>query len=345
MKKLIRVVLVLMVLLAPSSVLAGIDYITEAVKAIELSRVYVAPVTEGTDSFTAGKLQARLRADDNIVLVMLPAAAEKELGMTISEIANRLSERLENKRIIGLSVGRKVVGLAPGLPVGVAADQMRRAESVSNDSVTALATFIQNVHIWQAEQQRLNPTPTPRPTPKPIATPAPESSQENGLPWYLILVGLVGFAIAVSVGNLITRGTTDQTGINRTRFKAPDQVKDLLAKIVKERDRVNDRELKDALYQMCVDIEKYFSSSSKEKERDALFFKDRLTEVTKVLAKYIEVQQSPRYFYEPEKELSRGKESIVDFSQYVLDSIRRGHAADLLDYTVNTKILQAQRYR
>jgi hypothetical protein len=95
---------------------------------------------------------------------------------------------------------------------------------------------------------------------------------------------------------------------------------------------------------MCLDIEKYFKSGSNDKKKDALFFYERLTEVDEVLIKYIEVQDNKRYFYNPNDLLIRGKESVRDFSTYVLDSIRRGNAADLIDYKVNTNILEAQRY-
>ena len=96
---------------------------------------------------------------------------------------------------------------------------------------------------------------------------------------------------------------------------------------------------------MCVDIEKYFRRSSKEKDRDARFFRDRLTEVVQVLVTYIQVQDNREYYTESDVHLERGKSALLDFREYVLESIRRGNDADLLDYKVSTKILQAQRFR
>jgi hypothetical protein len=145
---------VVMLLIATSTVFAQ-DYITDAVNALKNAPVYVAPGTEGTDNDTAGKLQSMLRNNDNIVLIMLPEGAET--GTDISTIVVSLSEKLGNKYIIGLAVGKKVIGYAPTLASGIAADQMRRANSVSNDQVTALGTFAQNIHLWQAD----NPHPTP----------------------------------------------------------------------------------------------------------------------------------------------------------------------------------------
>lgn len=306
---------IVLTLIASNTVLA-VDYIKDAAEALKLSPVYVAPGTEGTDNDTAGKLQTRLNSDDNIVLVMLPTAAEA--GTDISTIASRLSQALGNQRIIGLAVGNEVVGYAPTLPAGVAADQMRRAKSVSNDPITALGTFVQNVHVWQREH--------PQPKPSPIESPS------NGAPaWPLLLL----FVLIGGIGTTIVFTTRRKAALN--------QVNDLLSKIAQERDRVHDWELKEALSQICVDITRYFQSGSNNKKGDALFFRDRLMEATQVLAKYIEIQDGTRYYDTPDILLEQGKDALTDFSQYVLASIKRGTNADLRAYSLSTKIMQAQR--
>lgn len=326
------VLVVVLALLAPSTI-ALADYVSDAAQALQKASVYVAPDTEGTNSDTAGILQNRLSKNDNIVLVMLPSAAETKLGADPQTIATRLSEDLGNKKIIGLAVGNKVVGYAPTLPAGVAADQMRRAKSVSNDPITALGTFAQNMHTWEAA----NPTPQPSPI---------ESVKNGGLSWFWwLVIGIPLVFVVAGVAVVAVRIADTQSRTERTHFNAPDQVKDLLEKIARARWQVNDEQLKQTLYQMCEDIEKYFDSSSGDKKKDSLVFKQRLTEVMQVLTKYIDIQQNPRYYEEWKAQLLRGKSSITDFAQYILDSIRRGHAVDLLDYTVNTKILEAQQYR
>lgn len=331
----VAALVVFLALLAPAPVFA--DYISDAASALQDASVYVAPNTEGTDNDTAGKLQGRLDEDDHIVLVMLPATAEEELGADINTIAARLSEELEHQRIIGLAVGKDVVGYAPALPTGVAADQMRRADSVSNDPITALGTFAQNMHIWQEDH------------PEPI--PSFDSPQEEGgSSWLLWVIGVTAGSVVLIIilfliGAVVNNTTTDRPSKERTSFKAPDQVKDLLAKIVRARHQVHDGALQETLYQMCVDIERYFVKSSSDKKKDSSFFAARLTEVANVLDMYINVQGSPRYYLEPENELSRGKSAVTDFAHYVLDAIRRGNAATLVDYKVNTKILEAQRHR
>jgi len=327
---------IVLVLLVPNTILAAGDYISDAAQALQHAAVYVAPGTEGTDNDTAGRLQTRLNKKDNIVLVMLPAAAEAKLGVDIPTIATALSKELGDQRIIGLAVGNNVVGYAPILPAGVAADQMRRARSVSNDPITALGTFAQNIHLWESE----NPLPTPTPKPPPL-----DSTEEGGLSWlWWIVIAVVGFWV-VCIALLTIRSMVTPTSTRRTHFKAPDQVKDLLAKIAKERDQIHDASLKDTLYQMCLHIERYFAKTSKDKKSDALFFRDRLTEVSDVLTSYLDIQQNEYYYEDARAELERGGASIVDFSQYVLDRIRHDNTVDLTEYKVNTNILQAQRYR
>lgn len=146
MKALALMAALVAVLTLISPVLAQ-DYINDAAQALQQARVYVALGTEGTDTYTESRLEARLNSNDNIVLVMMPSSAEADTGADAFTIASRLSEKLGNRRIIGLAVGNTVVGYAPYMPAGVAADQMRRAQSVSNDPVTALSTFTLNIHL------------------------------------------------------------------------------------------------------------------------------------------------------------------------------------------------------
>src|SRR3989344_7995889 len=63
------------------------------------------------------------------------------------------------------------------------------------------------------------------------------------------------------------------SGINSVHREALDQINDLLTEIVRDREQINDLELKGVLHQMFMDIEKYFQSSGKDKVSDALFFK------------------------------------------------------------------------
>jgi hypothetical protein len=314
-------------ILVPGSVLAA-DYTSDAANALQHSSVYVAPGTDGTNANTVTTLAGYLNSDDNIVLVMLPSTAEAELGVDITTIASRLSEKLGNQKIIGLSVGNKVVGYAPTLPDGVATDRMRRAQSVTNDPVTALGTFAQNVHIWQKENPQTQPTP---------------SIPGTGFPlWILVLIGVV-IVISGICAYYLFRDMEGTSSTYRTRFNAPAPVRDLLRKIAQKREQVEDVRLRSTIYQICVDIEKYFQSSSSDKTSDSSTFSKSLTEVDLVLAKYIDVQNNRRYYKNPDDLLDQGEEALVDFAAYVLDSIRSGNEVALRAYKLKAYILQAQR--
>lgn len=325
--------LVVLAFLASNLVLAE-DYITDAAQALQHAPVYVAPNAEGTDNNTAyntaSTLQARLNSSDNIILVILPATAEAELGVDIYTIASRLSEKMGNQRIIGLAVGKKVIGYAPALP-DVADDQMRRAQSVSNDQLTALTTFVQNMHNWQTAQPKPSPTPTPKPT--------KETQPKEDVSWLLwvVVLGILISAIAIiGTASKESRRSMDAPHV-------PNQLRNLLAQIAREREGIGDPDLRTALRQLIHDIERYFESSSKDKKGDALFFRDRLTEAAQIMAKYIDVQENPRYYNKPKALLEQGKEALIDFCQYVLASIKRGNDADLEEFKVNAGILQAHR--
>ena len=303
------------------------DYISEAAASLAHSGVYVAVGTEGTNQDTAGRLGARLIANDGIVLVMLPAAAKSELGLDISTIAARLSDKLGGQRIIGLAVGNELVGYAPSLPSGVASDQMGRAQSVSNDPTTALGTFAGNIHIWQRE----HPAPTPA---------QPESG--SGFPFWIFLL-LAALPAGIWLIIVFANGRRAESEPDDTRFTAPGPVRDLLHKIALEGKQVDDPALKRTVRQICVDIEHYFKSSSGDQKGDGAVFAKNLTDADRILTKYIDVQDNRYYYKNPEGLLAQVKAALDDFSDYVIESIRNGNEVALRAYKLNAYVLQAQR--
>ena len=321
----------ILVLLAPSAVLAS-DYISDAAAALAHSSVYVAPGTEGTNNDTAGLLGTRLIKDDGIVLVMLPAGADSSLGSDIPAIAAQLSEKLGGQKIIGLAVGNQVVGYAPALPTGVAADQMSRANSVSNDPITALGTFAQNIHIWQGE----NPTPTPVP-------PGGGSGSGSGFPFWLL--ALLAGALGLIFVGLFASGKLTATGASadQNHFDAPGPVRDLLSRIAAKRDQINDPTLARLVLQICRDIEHYFGSCSADKKADSITFAKSLIDIDSIVAKYIDVQDNRYYWRKPDEILVQVKESLSDYSDYVLESIKNGNEASLREFKLKAYVLAAQR--
>lgn len=179
-------------LVVPKTAVHAGDYVSDAIEALKTSNVYVAPNTEGTDYNTASQLRMFLGASDNIVLVMLPIDALT--GTDLYSLAQKISAGLDNQKTIGLAVGRQVIGYSVILPEGVASDKMSRASDVSNDPVTALITFTQNIHTWQANNPEYRPTPTPEPTATPRPTMAPiKLPKAEDVPWaakglFLVLI-------------------------------------------------------------------------------------------------------------------------------------------------------------
>mgnify|MGYP001610990055 CR=1 FL=1 len=321
--------MVLFCLLTP--VTSAEDPLVVIVQALKTSPVYVAPGTEGTDGNTAGKLLARFTQDDFIVLVMLPASAGKEIGPDINTFATRIYNELNDGRTVGLSVGRKVVGYSPRLPAGVAADLMVRADNVSNDSVTAIGTYLQNVRRWLKE----NPQPTP--TPLPIL---PQSG-ENGWSWLLWVVLVIIVTIIVILYRML-QSTPNPDGLV-VNFNVPGPIKSLLVKVTTDGQLVHDVELKQKLGKLRVDLEWYFKKCCSDEKRDAYFFKDRLKEAIRVLTKYRDAQDDPRYYNDPEEVMGMGKTALLDFCEYVLQSIKNGNDVALFGYKVDTRILGVHR--
>lgn len=331
MKKLFVVFIVLMLLLSQKvSAQEDFDYITDVLKALEKNNVYVDPSIDGPDKTVTAKLQKIIKSSSNIVLVVLPDDAGEEGD--IHSIAIEISKKKGTEYIIGISVGNEVLGYAPSLPAGVAADQMKRADSVSNDPVTALFTFSQNMNSWLAKN--------PQPTPTLVYEDGKEPMRLTPLIMILLISGVSSMFYVLHI--LIRPKKPDN---EKTNFKAPSQIKTLLSEISKSRESIRDDEFKEILQTMCLDIERYFTDESEDKDRDAVSFKERLVDVLEVVQKYVEIQNNQRYFYEPETQMRKGKESVRDFSVHVLESIRQGNAAELLDYKVNSNILQAQRYK
>jgi len=323
----------ILVLLAPSAALAA-DPISDAAAGLSHSSVYVAPGTEGTNADTAGLLAARLTANDGIVLVMLPAGATSALGTDLSAIASALSEKLGGGKIIGLAVGNQVVGFAPSLPANVAADQMHRADSVSNDPITALGTFAQNIHIWQGE----NPTPAP-------VQPSGGSGSGAGFPFWILalLAGALGVVFVGLFASGKLSGSLAASSDVKHHFNAPGPVKDLLDRIAAKREQINDPTLARLVYQICLDVEHYFATSSGDTKADAATFAKSLVDIDAIVAKYIDVQDNRYYWRKPDEVLDQVKESLADYSAYVLDSIKNGNDASLREFKLKAYVLAAQR--
>lgn len=229
------------------------DYISEAIEALQSSNVYVAPGTEGTDYNTSNDLKKFLNYGDNIVLVMLPS--EALAGTDMYSIAQRISDGLSGQNTIGLAVGRQVIGYSALLPEGIASDKMNRADSVSNDPITALITFTQNIHSWQSKYPQPIPTSTPEPTPTPRPTMAPivlPKAEDVSWPiWAILGVFALALFVLFSVkANQVVKESKQKDKFRR-RLASLEPINLLIQKIEANVAKIKDSRVRKDLERAC----------------------------------------------------------------------------------------------
>lgn len=319
---------------APMSANLPLD---EVVSALAQDTVYVAPGTEDTNNDTAGILRSQLYDNDNIVIVMLPAEEQALSSGELLSFARRIDDSLEGDQIVGLSVGNQIVAYSATLPAGEATDLMDRAINVSINTPEALGTFVRNVHSWQSQH------------PEAVAS-QPTKKPDDGSSVPLVFGG-AGLLIACAVGAALFKRATDKQrrAIDHVSLKvAPDPVKDILEPILKLRTRVNDTQLRDVITQLASDTEAYFGRNQTRKgeplRSDAEEFVRHLKSLHSVLERYVDVQDHPRYFDNPQHLLDQGSKAINGFAEFVLTNVRRGSREALTNYRVDTDILAAKRY-
>jgi hypothetical protein len=316
--------------LCVTSTAVAADYVSQVAQGLDNASVYIDPSTENITADTGTDLARMLHADDSIVLVMLPESANAGIDGDLQSFAAQVAEKTGRQMIIGIAIGGTTYGYSnTGMPSNEADDKMQRAASVSTNTVETLGTFVRNVHTWQRQH------------PEEVASTA---SAKGGLPWYVWAAGIffLSALIVFIVGRKVSTGSTINE--SRKRFTAPEQIRDLMAQMAHMREDVYDAQLRSTIYQCCVDIEAYFKKYSSDKQQDAVVFQHHLSNIVEVLRKYIDVQDNERYYNDPRRLLEEGDDAINSFSEFVLTSIRRGNDAELARYTVNTKILKAQRY-
>ena len=303
------------------------------------SRVFVEPSL--TDSVGIKKrLEGYLTNGDSIIIAMWPAGAKAPTSAELSELAQRIDDQTGHKYIIGLSVGDKVVGHSSVLPQGVAADQMMRAKNVATTTVETHFTFITNIKAWL----RQNPGVTLPPPDPPPSSESPPTEEEIYIPWGGMLGGTA--AAAAALWFFHRRNKVAEAKKEEVPFAGiPQDVRELLGRVMGLRRSVNDVELQATIQQACGDTHQYFRRNTEPKfvKSDAEQFCGHLESVRQVLERYIDVQGHPRYYSDPEAALQQGHEAIEGFAGFVLQSIRRGTSARLVMYTVQTDILSAQR--
>lgn len=326
MRRLALIMIGLGLLLAPAANAAGGDD-PGLIAGLRQKPVFVDKEAPGVTADTAGEIVALLKSGDGIVVLMF-----RDGDTDPASIAASVNQKLGGNRIVGVTIGEKVAGYSTILPAGVAADLMTRAATVSVSPAETLRTFILNVHDWQTQHPK---APAAKPMKK------DESNQ-------VVLFLLAGSIIIAVVAVLLFLAWAFLVGDSKETVKlkkSPDRVRDQLHKMLELRMKINDRGLQGTLTQIANDVEAYFRRTKDAARLDQDAFAKHLSSLNSVLEKYVDVQDNPRYFENPDELLQSGSEAAVSFAYFVLETVRREGRRSITDFRVDTDILSAQRYR
>ena len=333
MKRFIAVALGLIVALSVAIPAAAAATANDIVGALKEAPVYITSGTEGTNSDTAPSLMSKLYENDNIVLVMLPEDS-MVVQEDVNELARKISDGLKNEKIVGLAIGTQFAGVASILPSGTATELMNRAKTVSTNSVETLSTFVRNVHDWQSAH------------PEQVATPKPSKADEPDAfkPWPFA----AGFAIGTVIGVIILVNLNRRRVRKRVHYTAPAELNNPVRELMRSREQLRENDqMRAAIDLVCRYTETYFKRFPAEKKStDAIkLFNNKLELAQKVVVEYVYTSKNRDFVTDADDLLARGLESIQGLAETILTSIKDRNNDRLMDYKVNTNILNAQRYR
>jgi len=329
-RRLVSVVLgLLAVFLTASAAQASTD-VDDIIQALQESPVYVADGIEGTNSNTANVLMGQLSEDDNIVLVMLPSD-EAATPEAIERIADQISDGLGGEYIVGVAVGDTYDADADSFPSGVADELMRKADSVSQNPIDTLGTFVRNVHDWV------------RSHPEAVA-PSPETAGGSDI---TVLFITIPIALVLSVVVTFVVRAARRRVREEVQYNGPRQLRETIRNLMNISKRIKDNQMRDAIEEVCKYTEAYFSRLHPDKRYSSsavTAFERHLNSVYSVVERYVDIRNNPEYYDEPQKLTTNAVASVEDFGEYVLKSIKSNNRRSMTDFTVDTKILSAQRF-
>lgn len=309
-----------------------------AVKGLRSSNVYIAPGTPKTNSDTASELKQVLREGDNIVLVMVP-----DKGTSAVSLTRGIDNATNHKYTIGVAVGNDVRGYSTQLPEGVAVDIMSRAKSVATTPAETLRTYVQKVHDYQRTHAEQQPTPIPG-----------VKATEGGMSIVLVVLALILIIAAAGVGFGLARRSKRlrEAAGEILSFRSPTTVREELEKIYSLRNKIQSPFVRQKIEDICRDTERFFDtsrgSSSRDTQQESAEFADPLGKIRAVIEKYVDAQDGSserRYFDDPDEVLRLGESAVDSFAEHVLNSVRTMKAGEMTRFRVDTKVLEAAKYR
>ena len=303
----------------------------DIIEALQNAPVYVADGTEGTNPDTAGVLLEQLRDNDQVVLVMLPEDPSLT-PETLNALTEKISDGLNDERIIGITVGDQFDATASILPSGTADELMKRADTVSTNAVETLITFARNVHDWQ----RLNPDLV-----------APPADPADAGAW---MVWLIGGGVVVIISTVIAVVMINRRRIRSTvHYTAPSGLNDYVTRLMRLRENLDaqDTRMRHAIEMVCKHTEAYFKRFTAEKRVPLTVkaFERHLDRAEQVITEYTYASKNPDYVDDSKLVIDDGVQSMEALADIILDSIKRGNNKQLMDYKVITTVLKADGQR
>jgi len=322
----------LMLALSVSSPASASPDVDRIVDALQEASVYVATGTDGTTSDTASTLMEQLRDNDNIVLVMLPEDPTLTTEAA-SRLADQISNGLDDERIVGVAIGDQFDAAASILPSGTADELMKRADTVSTNSVETLITFARNVHDWQ----RLNPESI-----------APPATADAGS-WFIWVAGVV-IVLVIGAGTLITLRVAQRRTHTQVRYTAPGGLNEPIRRLMNQVKRIpeHDSPMVDAVNNVCRHTEAYFTRLQPQKRHDEVAiqaFEKHLSIVQRVVDVYIDSLKNDDYFDDARATRQDALEAVTALSDSIRQSVKRNNRGLMLEFTMQTKVLSAERYK
>ena len=128
----------------------------------------------------------------------------------------------------------------------------------------------------------------------------------------------------------------------RQLHQVPPSVQGLLEQIALKRQKVRDHTDRENLTLIQRYVERYFRTTSKDRKGDTAFFEKNLADINKYLGDiYLDVQEGPQFWTDPEAALALGSRHFSEFRDHLLNSIRRGTDQKIPEFRQITNESQA----
>ena len=168
-----------------------------------------------------------------------------------------------------------------------------------------------------------------------------------------MLAGAVFAFVLAAVGSwlIVDSRSGQQLQLEAYALETQQKMREALTKLAALRayiPQINDQETARLLGQVCDDVEKLFerirTNNANSLQSSAVIMSGHLTSLQWVFEQYVDVQQYPRYFDNPDEALRKGAQALRSFDQYVVNSIRLLETGQNAQFEVAIKQLEASQY-